>query len=171
MASPEVHKVLQDSLIFQPMPFVKRIVFIATPHRGSPIADQWFGRTIASLIRRTTEQAQISQQLVEMNGPDLIAPEFRKMPLNAIGNLRTDSPILKALDEIPINPMVPYHSIIPQIGGLMPTDGVVPYRSSRMEGARSELIVSGTHSAQQNPDVTAEIRRILLLHLSENGIR
>ena len=52
------------------------------------------------------------------------------MPLNAISNLRTDSRILKALDQIPIDPRVPFHSIIPQIGGVLPTDGVVPYRSS-----------------------------------------
>jgi pimeloyl-ACP methyl ester carboxylesterase len=166
-ASPEVHKLLDESLIFQPLPFVKRIIFIATPHRGSPIADQWFGRTIASLIRRTNEQALISRELVELNGPDLIAPEFRRMPLNAISNLRTDSPILKALDKIPISPEVPYHSIIPQVAGVLPTDLVVPYRSSHLEGARSELIVPGTHSSQQDPDVTAEIRRILKLHLAE----
>ena len=168
LATPEVRSILQDALIFQPMPFVKRVVFIATPHRGSPIADQWFGRTVASFIRRTSQQAQISKQLVEMNGPDLIAPEWRKVPLNAIGNLRTDSPILKALDEIPINPKVPYHSIIPQIGGILPTDGIVPYRSSHVENAKSELIVPGTHSAQQDPDVTVELRRILRLHLNES---
>jgi pimeloyl-ACP methyl ester carboxylesterase len=165
LATPEVRKILDEALIFQPMPFVKRVVFIATPHRGSPIADQWFGRTVASFIRRTNQQAEISKQIVQMNGPDLIAPEFRRMPLNAIGNLRTDSPILKALDEIPIDPKVPFHSIIPQIAGVLPTDGVVPYWSSHMEGARSELIVPGTHSAQQDPDVTIELRRILLLHL------
>jgi hypothetical protein len=97
----------------------------------------------------------------------LIAPEFRRMPLNAISNLRTDSPLLKALDEIPIDPRVPYHSIIPQIAGKLPTDGVVPYRSSHLDGAQSELIVPGVHTSQQEPDVTAEIRRILKLHLTE----
>jgi len=166
-ATKEVKAILHDSLIFQPMPFVKRVVFIATPHQGSPIADQWFGRTVAKFIHRTNQQAEISRQLVELNGPGLIAPELRRMPLNAIGNLRTDSPILGALNEIPIDSKVPYHSIIPQIGKLMPTDGVVPYRSSHLENAVSELIVPGLHSAQQDPDVTAEIRRILLVHLRD----
>jgi pimeloyl-ACP methyl ester carboxylesterase len=164
-ATPEVRKLLDEALIFQPMPFVKRLVFIATPHRGSPIADQWFGRTVASFIHRTSEQAEISRQIVEMNGPGLIAPELRRMPLNAIGNLRTDSPILQALVEIPIDPKVPFHSIIPKLGGVMPTDGVVPYHSSHLEKAESEKIVPGDHSSQQDPDVTAELRRILLLHL------
>ena len=166
-ASPEVRKVLDEALIFRPTTFVRRVVFVATPHRGSPIADQWFGRTIAGLIRRTSQQAEIGKELVERNGPDLIAPELRRMPLNAIGNLRTDSPILKALDQIPIDPRVAYHSIIPQIAGRLPTDGVVPYRSSHLDGVQSELIVPGTHSSQQDPDVTAEIRRILQVHLAE----
>ena len=160
-ASPETRKILDESLIFDPLPFVKRVVFIATPHRGSPIADQWFGRTIASLIRRTSEQAEISRELVALNGPDLIAPELRKMPLNAIGNLRTDSPILKALDQIPIDPKVPYHSIIPQIGGVLTTDGFFEYLSTHLGGAWSpELIVPGTHFSQKDPDVTEELRRI-----------
>jgi hypothetical protein len=47
----------------------------------------------------------------------------------------------------------------------MPTDGVVPYRSSHLEKAESEKIVPGDHSSQHDPDVTAELRRILLLHL------
>ena len=61
--------------------------------------------------------------------------------------------------EIPIDPKVPYHSIIPLIGGVLPTDGVVEYRSSHLDGAESELIVAGTHFSQQHPDVTAELRR------------
>jgi len=164
-ASPETRKILDESLIFRPLPFVARVVFISTPHRGSPIADQWFGRTIASLIKRTDETGQIIREVVDLNGPDLIAPEFRRAPLNAISNLRTDSPILKALDRIPIDPKIPYHSIIPQLGGVLPTDGLVEYRSSHLDGAASEKLVSGTHSAQQEPDVIQELRRILALHL------
>ena len=166
LASPATRKILDDALIYRPLPFVGRVVFIATPHRGSPIADQLFGRTIASLIRRNTEMEKISEELVADNGPTLIAPEIRRMPLNAIGNLRTDSPILAALDRTPIDPTIPYHSIIPQIGGALPTDGVVEYRSSHLAGALSEKIVPGTHFAQQHPDVTEELRRILRLHLT-----
>ena len=165
-ASPETRKLLDDALIYAPLPFVSRVVFIATPHRGSPIADQLFGRTIAGLIQGNSQMARISQELVADNGPTYIAPELRKMPLNAIGNLRTDSPILHALDLTPIDPAIPYHSIIPQVAGALPTDGVVPYRSSHVEGALSEKVVPGTHFSQQDPDVTEELRRILRIHLA-----
>ena len=167
-ASPQTRAMLVNSLIFRPLPFVGRVVFVATPHRGSPIADQFVGRTIASLVKRTSEMAALSNELVELNGPDLIAPEFRRVPFNAVSNLRTDSPILKALDQIPISPKVPYHSIIPQLGGTLHTDGVVEYKSSQMAGAASETIVSGSHFAMQQPNVTAEVKKILLLHLKQH---
>ena len=60
---------------------------------------------------------------------------------------------------------MPHHSIIPQIGGVLPTDGIVEYRSSHLDGVLSEKIVPGTHSAQQDPDVIVELKRILALHL------
>ncbi len=164
-ATPTTRRILDESLIYRPLPFVTRVIFIATPHRGSPLADQFFGRTIASLIRRSTETSEIADELVRLNGPDLITPELSRAPLNAIGNLRTDSPILRALDLAPIDPRVPYHSIIPKLAGLLPTDGIVEYRSSHLAGATSEKIVPGSHSSQQHPDVTQELRRILKLHL------
>jgi hypothetical protein len=95
----------------------------------------------------------------------VISHELRGRRLNAIGNLRTDSPILAALNRISIDPKVPYHSIIPLIGGVMDTDGVVEYRSSHLEGTVSERIIDGTHFCQSKPSVTHELRRILLEHL------
>lgn len=47
-------------------------------------------------------------------------------------------------------------------------DGVVPYWSSHLEGARSELIVLSGHNAHRNPQAIAEVRRILKLDLREN---
>ena len=46
--SPEAREVLQRSLFFEPLPFVSRVVFIATPHRGSYRA----GDYIANLLRK-----------------------------------------------------------------------------------------------------------------------
>jgi len=45
------------------------------------------------------------------------------------------------------------------------SDGIVPYWSSHMEGAESELIVPSDHSAHQNPKAIQEVRRILVLNL------
>ena len=44
------------------------------------------------------------------------------------------------------------------------SDGVVPYWSSHMETAESELIVPSGHTAHQNPQAIAEVERILKLN-------
>jgi pimeloyl-ACP methyl ester carboxylesterase len=168
-APPELKTSLDHALVFEHLPFVRRVVFVATPHRGSPIANSLFGRTISDLVRRPVTLANRIREVEELNGPNVISRELRTQPLNAIGNLRTDSPILAALNTIAVRPDVPYHSIIPQIGGKKGgSDGVVEYRSSHLDRAESELIVAGTHSSQEAPPVTRELRRILLEHLESS---
>jgi hypothetical protein len=46
------------------------------------------------------------------------------------------------------------------------SDGVVPYWSSHLAGAQSELIVNSDHGAQYNPQAIREVERILKLNLS-----
>ena len=79
---------------------------------------------------------------------------------------------MKLLNETPFKSGVPYHSIIGNEdaanvpGG---TDGIVAYSSSHLDGAQSELIVQSGHSVQLHPAAIHEVRRILRLHLQENG--
>ena len=44
-------------------------------------------------------------------------------------------------------------------------DGIVPYWSSHLDGAQSELVVPSSHSAHQNPQAIAEVKRILKLNV------
>ena len=96
-SSPETQEALDSRLIFQPLPFVTRVVFIATPHRGSPIANSQFGQTIAALVRRPNGLDAKIAEIEALNGPDVMSSELRGRAFNAITNLRTDSPILAAL--------------------------------------------------------------------------
>jgi hypothetical protein len=72
-----------------------------------------------------------------------------------------------ALGELRIDPSVSVHSIIadprdpPAAGG---SDGIVPYSSSHLEGAASELLVHGQHICLSQPAVIEEVRRILREH-------
>ena len=153
-------------MIFRPVPFVNRLVFIATPHRGSPVANSGFGQAVSNMVRRNVEIDARIAEVEALNGPGAISPEMRGQAINAISNLRTDSPILTALDRIPIEPNVRYHSIIPLIGGTAKTDGVVEYRSSHLQGAASEFVFPGTHISQEDPAVIRELDRILREHLA-----
>jgi hypothetical protein len=165
-APPDLSEGLTKMLVFEPVPFVNRLVFIATPHRGSPIANGPVGWIVGSLMHRPIEQARRINEIEALNGPNVLTRELRTSPVNSITSLRTDSPILAALDRIPIDRSVHYHSIIPLLDRRADTDGVVDYLSSHVDGAESEKIVAGNHSAQESPEVTAEIKRILLEHLS-----
>ena len=87
----------------------------------------------------------------------------------SIDSLSPSNPTLLALDKLPI--LAPHHSIIGDRGkGNTPnsSDGIVPYWSSHLDSAQSELIVPGGHSSFDLPQTVAEIQRILRLHLKES---
>jgi hypothetical protein len=73
------------------------------------------------------------------------------------------------INEIPITPGIPYHVISCDRGKggnkdhtkPVMSDDVVPYWSSHMNGAVSELVVPSEHSAHKNPQAIAEVKRIL----------
>ena len=159
-----------DSLIvrattFQATPRIKRVVFICTPHRGSEMASSGLGRFGTSLIALPLNIASVmtnaltSTELVQLTGSS------KRLP-NSITGLKPSNPALPVINEARIT--VPYHSIIGDRGkGDSPnsTDGVVPYWSSHLDGARSEVIVPGPHGACELPQTIAELDRILRLHL------
>jgi hypothetical protein len=81
-----------------------------------------------------------------------------------VDSLSPKSRFLNALNTIPMTPGVPYHTIIGDRGrGDSPnsSDGVVPYWSSHMNGAKTEDIVPSDHNAHQNPQAIEDVLRIL----------
>lgn len=161
---------LKEVLEFSPSPFIKRVIFIAVPHRGSEIARSWVGKIGASLIELPMDfvkfNVNIFRKLAGKN-KDMLAG-FKNN--TGIDNLRPDAPILHLLDSMPMA-KIPYHSIIGNNkraftpGG---TDGIVPYWSSHLDNADSELIVHSGHSAHRSPLAIQEVRQILLLHAGKN---
>jgi len=86
---------------------------------------------------------------------------------NSVSNLKPSAPYLAVLNKESIQ--APYHSIIGNRGKSGPladsSDGVVPYWSSHLDRAQSELIVPGPHGSTALPETIAELDRILRLHL------
>jgi pimeloyl-ACP methyl ester carboxylesterase len=154
------------ALIFQANPAVKRVIFIATPHRGSSLAAGGIGAIAIWLIRIPFD---LLYEVPETFFQALNPKSQRRILPTSIQGLSPKSPLLHALDRLPIE--APHHSIIGDRGrGDTPSssDGVVPYWSSHLASAQSEKIVPSGHEAMADPQAVEEIRRILRLNL---GIR
>jgi hypothetical protein len=94
------------------------------------------------------------------------------MNFSSVHTLSPRDPALLALVDLPIE--VPFHSIIGQNhAGAVETssDGVVPYASSHLDGASSEIVVRSGHSVCEKPDAQREVIRILHLELNREQRR
>jgi pimeloyl-ACP methyl ester carboxylesterase len=162
---PEERRVIERSTFFTPLPFVKRVVFIATPHRGSYLTLKRLGRWAASLVELPNAVSQVTVDFVTRNREDLLIRDLDR-PITAIDNMTPGNPFLKTLAQLPIAPGVAANSII-AVEGEGPAyrlaDGVVRYKSAHLEGV-SERVVRSGHSCQGHPDTIEEVRRILREH-------
>ncbi len=156
---------MKRALLFEANPRIKRIVFICVPHRGSPLADNTIGAVGLSLIHLP---AQVVDNVQKQVGHSLAVAAGKKgfiFPPSVHG-LSPNSPLLHALDQHPIQ--AAHHTVAGDRGkGNSPksSDGVVPYGSSHLASAQSELIVPGPHGSYKLPETVAELSRILRLHL------
>jgi pimeloyl-ACP methyl ester carboxylesterase len=166
-ASPATRAAIDRLLFFHPLPYVRRVIFIATPHRGSRLANGVVGRVFGRRIQPPADQTAILAEIEDLNGPGVVEDEnFEGAAISSIGNLKVDSPLLLAISRLPVAPGVPYHTIAFRFAGHADTDLVVPLWSARLEGAASEAILPGNHGSEQDPPALSEIRRILLKHLA-----
>jgi pimeloyl-ACP methyl ester carboxylesterase len=165
--SAETRQLLQRALFVRPLPFVRVVIFIATPHRGSSVTTGLFARSLARFVRLPAHVLGATADLLEGNG-DAILLDPRGPRFGSVYDMRPGAPFLEALARTPIAPGIAAHSIIPVTGASADgnaTDGVVTYRSAHLDGVRSELVIPfAGHSVQGHPLATAEARRILLEH-------
>ncbi len=166
-------------LRFAPMPEVQRAVFIAAPHRGTPFASNRLSRFMANLVRlpltllHEIDEAVLTATNTESPGGGPGRPGMTFQVPNSIEQLRETDPLIQATAKLPISPRVRFHSIIARRRATGPLeesdDGVVPYRSAHLAGARSELVIVSGHSVQETPQAIKEIRRILHEDVEEYG--
>ena len=166
---PETRELLRRSLFFTPLPFVKRVVFISTPHRGSYQAALRLGRLSSWLVSLPGDLTQRTLNVIAQNQDKLLIQKLEKLP-TSVDNMNPSHPFIKTLASIPVARGITAHSIIPVLGSGPITsgdDGVVKYESAHIEEAASELVVRSGHSVQSHPQAIEEVRRILLEHLQE----
>jgi len=161
---PETREIVERSLFFEPLPFVKRVIFIATPHRGSFIADRRLVRFATRFIAMPGDLVDAAADLFVEDDDRLLLRRFDDMP-SSLDNMTSDNRFGRALAELPISTRVEVHSIIAVLEDQddleSGDDGVVSVQSARIEGVESELIVRSNHSTQLHPLTIGEVRRIL----------
>jgi pimeloyl-ACP methyl ester carboxylesterase len=161
---------LRHLLVIEPLFFVKKVIFLSTPHRGSFQSKEWSRNLLRWLV---TLPATIVQNSMEYY--DYLTDDVKKVMggkktfFTSADSMSPDNPLLKALAEIPLAPGVQGHSIIavntdgdPKLGN----DGVVEFSSAHLDGMASEFIVKSDHSSQLNPLAIDEVRRILVENLA-----
>jgi triacylglycerol esterase/lipase EstA (alpha/beta hydrolase family) len=161
----ETRKLLREGMFFGPVPTVERVVFIATPHRGSYRATGY----VLNLIRRIV---RLPGLLVSQLQTLLKAPAFAQLHMSqlptSVENMSPGHHFIRTLGDIPIDARIRAHSIIAVLGEVpltSRTDGVVSYDSAHIEGVESEKVVRSGHSTQGHPETIEETRRILREHI------
>jgi len=160
---------LEDAFFWKPERSVRRVIFIAVPHRGSDFADNAFGRFGQRLFKPPGEFRAFYERISAAN-PGAFTPAYEALgtgQLDSVGALSPRQPTLRILPDLPVLPGLRMHSIIGNRGKPGPleesSDGVVAYWSSHLEGVESETIVPVDHSAVDHPGTVSEVKRILSL--------
>jgi hypothetical protein len=164
--SAETRELVSHGLIFKPLPFVKRVVFIATPHGGSYQALGVLGRLGSWFVNLPGRFVKMNVELLTLQTKGLVLGTAGGIP-TSITNMTPGNPFIKNLASLPIADGVTAHSII-AVEGDGPVkdggDGVVKYVSAHIDGVASEKVVRSSHSVQGNPETIQEVKRILIEH-------
>jgi len=167
---PEEIKLL-ESFSYVTLPFVHRAVFMAVPHRGAEMAKSLIATLGVYLIKLPAsilKQEAVIKRIMHTVRPELMLEKMRNRFYTGIDNLDPDNRFVRALGSSPMKDDLVYHCVIgnKKEGGVPGnSDGVVPYWSSHLDDAASELVVKSDHSVHRRPEAIQELLRILLLHL------
>ncbi|HCE44565.1 MAG TPA: hypothetical protein DET40_13545 [Lentisphaeria bacterium] len=170
--TPDEKQMLKEKMFFTHFPFIKRTVFIATPHRGSDIAIAWWARLLSRTISLPANFVNATSGVL-LHKKELLRempPEYQDIIPTSVQALSPKSIAVQVTSRLPIWKDVKYHSIIGIRGaetGPGSSDGIVPYESSHLDGALSEYLVRDSHTCVSNPYTIIEVKRLVLLHLKE----
>ena len=172
--SEETRLALTETLIFKARPNISRVIYASASHRGSRKATNFLGRLGSKLIGNALEEDAVTKEALAAVRPDSGGRKGNHLP-NSIDVLDPGNPFLEAVNSLTPKPGIPYHSIIGDRGKggnldhtePVSSDGIVPYWSSHLDGAESELIIPSEHWTILHPQGMAEVKRILHRHLEE----
>lgn len=164
-------EMLRRMVYFDPVPNVERVIFCATPHRGSKVAEKPGARLIGDLIQVPSQLMKLSTTIVTQSAYALtpLGMEFARERITSIDQLGYSTRSSTEFLRKPLNPAVHFHSIIGNSKGEGTplencTDGVVSYLSAHLDGVESEVVINGSpHGVHRTDGGIREIIRILRL--------
>ena len=117
--APDSRALLQRSLFFEPLPFVRRVIFIATPHGGSQLADIRLASWISRLVKMPVTLTTLMADLARHGSDQIFLQSLQRLP-TSLDNMASRNPFLRTLSTLPIAPWVVTHSIVAVRGGENP---------------------------------------------------
>ncbi|EKO60441.1 PGAP1-like domain protein [Leptospira kirschneri str. 200803703] len=163
--SEEIKNEIRRLFDFEPVPFVKRAIFIATPHKGSNLAEGILGSIARFLFIIPKE---VTKKFEE--GYKYLSADYKKKDIvpkvYGVDGLAPKSLFMKVTGHY--KPEVKFHSIIGNsklVDLDWISDTVVSYESSHLENPESEMLIQSEHSVQTHLPTFLEIKRILKEHV------
>ncbi len=169
-ASEAQRKRLAEFFYFQPVPYVRRVVFQGTPHDGAGLASRTLGHLGSCCIPHAGAD-QIEHNLLVKQNPDAFTSEFKHRIPTSIDMMDRKSRLLQAVQGLCPGEQVQFHNII-GTGCFSPLegcgDGVVSVASAKHPCVSTEKQVHATHRGLHESDESIrEILCILRRHVLE----
>ncbi|NJN05248.1 MAG: hypothetical protein HC814_00930 [Rhodobacteraceae bacterium] len=168
--SDEKRDELRRLMFIKPLPFVKRVVFISTPHRGSYLAGGFVRNLAHRFVSLPGAVLSTETQMLTLTEGSQFGAFIHGKMTTSLDGMSPKNPALLAMAEVPVVPSVTAHSIVSIDGDDQPPkggDGIVKYTSAHVDYVESEFIVRSFHTCLDHPATIEEVRRILYLHLDE----
>lgn len=139
---------LAEICYFDPSPDIARVIFIASPHRGSLCSSALIGQGASLLVKPSGQQEAMHQQLIRDN-PEVFHPEVQQRLPTSVDLLMPKSPLLAVMQCMRIAPGVDLHNMVGvshpvSLDG--PSDGIVSARSAFHPGCRSMVTINSPHA-------------------------
>ncbi len=165
---PEQQALIRKYMFYDALPFVKTVIFISTPHRGSYRLGGFLQNLAQRLVDLPDTILNQGKEFVGLSETLNFPKELRATP-TSLDSMSPKNPFLLALADIPLAPGIKGFSIIAVQGQgdyHQGKDGVVSYASAHVDYVESEFIVRSFHSCQDKPATIEEVRRILREHIA-----
>ncbi len=161
---------LRKAFFFRPVQ-AGLVVYMATPHRGAPLARY---RIVTALMKLVELPQNLVSEVVNIatlqQDTVLLNPGKLTEAFTSVNQLSPDSYSIRGLQGLQVR-NVPTHSIVGDRGrGDSPesSDGVVPYWSGHISWG-TETVVPADHSVQDAQETASDLARVLAEHLRRCG--